>query len=245
MHSTAARATSGSHPYQHSNAIVSSTADSDAAAIAATAAARDHVMRTLATSGDVVHALVEAMALAQRAAAAIAPSTPGPNHAGGTEQVASCTAVYFAARQVAAGEWRGAVAWLGDSRAYLYRSDLRRGHPTLEQLTVDHSWATEQIALGMTPEAALADPRGHSITRWLGADAVDTEPSLREVDLVAGDVVLVVSDGLWNYVPDTASFEALLAERGPGNTIDSVRSLVAFANEQGGHDNITVAVATF
>jgi serine/threonine protein phosphatase PrpC len=215
---------------------VSSTADSDRAAITATAAARDHALGRLVAGDDLADAVRGATARAQEAAAAIGTSTG--------DDSASCTAVYFAARRVDRLTWRGAVAWLGDSRAYLFRSDLVRGE-VLEQLTVDHSWATEQIAAGMSPVDALADPRGHSITRWLGADAVDAEPSVREIDLVAGDVVLVVSDGLWNHVPDEASFHALLADRGHGDTLDSVRALVDFANERGGHDNITVAVATF
>lgn len=214
---------------------VSSTADSDRAAIAATAAARDHALAALATNDDVVAAARGAIAAGQAAAAAIPPSSG---------DTASCTAVYVVARKVDGVTWRAAVAWLGDSRAYLLRSYMLRGE-ALEQLTVDHSWATEQIALGMDPTAALADPRCHSITRWLGADATDTEPSVRELDLVSGDVVLVVSDGLWNYASDEEAMAALLAERGAGATIESVRSLVDFANERGGHDNITVAVATF
>jgi serine/threonine protein phosphatase PrpC len=215
---------------------VSSTADSDRAAIAATAAARDHALARLVAGDDLVGVLRTAMARAQEAAAAI-----GAGRGGDT---ASCTAVYFVARRVDHLTWRGAVAWLGDSRAYLLRSYLVRGE-VLEQLTVDHSWATDQIGAGMAPADALADPRGHSITRWLGADAVDTEPSVREVDLAAGDAVLVVSDGLWNHVPDKESFHALLVERGHGDTLESARALVDFANERGGHDNITVAVATF
>jgi serine/threonine protein phosphatase PrpC len=214
---------------------VSSTADSDRAAIDATAAARDHALGALAAGEDAATVVRGAIAAGQQAAAAVAPSTG---------ETASCTAVFFAARRVDHLSWRGAVAWLGDSRAYLLRSYMMRGE-TLEQLTVDHSWATEQIAAGMPAADALADPRGHSITRWLGADAVDTEPSVRELDLGAGDVVLVVSDGLWNYAPDTESMQALLAERGAGDTIESVRSLVQFALDQGGRDNITVAVATF
>ena len=57
--------------------------------------------------------------------------------------------------------------------------------------------------------------------------------------------MLVVSDGLWNYAPDAEALAKVLHDRGSGDTIESVRALVDFANEQGGHDNITVAVATF
>ena len=213
---------------------VSSTADSDRAAIEASAAGRDHALAQLAGGATPFEAARGAIGPAQKAAAAV-PRTTG--------EVASCTAVIFVARaapsDAAPASWQCAVAWLGDSRAYRWRDG------TVEQMTEDHSWATEQMRHGMSSADAFADPRCHSITRWLGADAVDLEPSVHEFDAVAGDRVLVVSDGLWNYVPDTAALLTLLANRGTGDTLESVRALVDYANEQGGHDNITVAVATF
>jgi serine/threonine protein phosphatase PrpC len=213
---------------------VSSTADSDRAAIDAAAAGRDFALAQLVAGASPLDAARGAIGPAQLAAAAI-PRTTG--------EVASCTAVFFAARaesgDTIARSWQCAVAWLGDSRAYRWRDG------TVEQLTDDHSWATEQIHAGMSSRDAFADPRCHSITRWLGADAVDTEPSVRTFDAAPGDRVLVVSDGLWNYAGDTPAMTKLLAERGTGDTIESARALVDFANEQGGHDNITVAVATF
>ena len=219
---------------------VSSTADSDRAAIDASAAGREHALRALAAGEPVAGAARGAIAAAQAAAAAVPPSTG---------DTASCTAVFAVARRVDPRTWHAAVAWLGDSRAYLLRSYMLRGE-SLEQLTVDHSWATEQIASGMAPAEAFADPRCHSITRWLGADAVDTEPSVRELEIVQGDVLVVVSDGLWNYAPDDDAMAALLAEQALGEaarpvTIEQARALVEFANEQGGQDNITVAIAKF
>ena len=129
------------------------------------------------------------------------------------------------------------VCWLGDSRAYWLSADS--GH----LLTIDHSLGNELVAAGeLSAEEAMADPRAHTITRWLGADATDVTPGI-----VTGQVedgrVLVCSDGLWNYEPladDLARRVAAL------NTDDlqSARHLVAFANESGGHDNITVVVAS-
>ena len=70
------------------------------------------------------------------------------------------------------------VGWLGDSRAYWVDEDGCR------QLTVDHSWAEDQVSAGrLDRESAEADSRAHAITRWAGADAppapVRSPPSVR------------------------------------------------------------------
>ncbi len=63
------------------------------------------------------------------------------------------------------------VGSLGDSRAYWIGADGAR------RLTVDDSWAREQVDAGVLDERdAEADPRAHAITRWLGADAPDEPP---------------------------------------------------------------------
>ncbi len=129
------------------------------------------------------------------------------------------------------------VCWLGDSRAYWLAADGGR------LLTIDHSWANDVVAAGeLTHEEAMADPRAHTITRWLGADAVDVTPGI-----VTGQVdqgrVLVCSDGLWNYAPLADDLSIRLAASGTDD-LESARRLVAFANESGGHDNITVVIAS-
>lgn len=131
------------------------------------------------------------------------------------------------------------VGWLGDSRAYW----LANG--TATQLTRDHSWAIEQEDLGELEQATIdADKRAHSITRWLGADSHDVTPEMKVLSLELPGLLLVCSDGLWNYAPtETDIYD--LAFAGGDDELPLVRAerLVAFANEQGGHDNITVAIA--
>lgn len=130
------------------------------------------------------------------------------------------------------------IGWLGDSRAYWL--DAGGGSACL---TSDDSWAAHMIAAGaLTTEEALADFRAHTLVRWVGADATDTEPRVRSFRPPGQGVVLVCSDGLWNYLPNAGMLaaEALpLAEQDP---LAAARSLTQFALDAGGRDNITVVV---
>jgi serine/threonine protein phosphatase PrpC len=213
---------------------VSSTTDPDVAAVAAANAARDVL------------------------AAAPEPDTPSPAgrveyysdlmsnaaHAANTEAVLaagrvgglnppSCT---FAAA-VVDGELVLA-GWIGDSRVYWLGDD----HTAL-QLSIDDSWASEQVENGMNRELAETDPRAHSITRWLGADASDPTPSFGSLSAPGAGWVLVCSDGLWNYCSGAADLAALVEKYETSDPTELAGHLVDWANEQGGHDNITAALA--
>ena len=64
-----------------------------------------------------------------------------------------------------------------------------------------------------------------------------------EFPLPASGLLLLCTDGLWNYAPETERIGALL--HGPSQTEDcllAARRLVVFANEQGGRDNISAAI---
>lgn len=218
---------------------VTTAASSDLASLAAARAARDALVAGRTAGADlggpsarIAHwttLLGGAVSAAQQEAAAVAARVdPGL-------EPPSCT---FVAAVV-----DGAVAvagWVGDSRAYW----LPDGAEGL-QLSVDDSWATEQVAAGMTRDQAEADPRCHSITRWLGADAPDPTPRCSSVALDAAGWLLVCSDGLWNYASGPSALRVLVDEavaRDPDPLAVSL-SLIAFANEQGGQDNITAVLA--
>ncbi|BAY25814.1 protein-serine/threonine phosphatase [Calothrix sp. NIES-2100] len=133
------------------------------------------------------------------------------------------------------------IGWLGDSRAYWISANVA------QQLTQDDSWLYEVVAAGeMTEAEARKSPKAHAITRWLGADAVaDATPSIVNFPIPGSGYLLLCSDGLWNYTPEPWQL-AQLVERSPGKDAISVsRSLVEFARQSGGHDNITVAVLAF
>jgi serine/threonine protein phosphatase PrpC len=127
---------------------------------------------------------------------------------------------------------------VGDSRAY-WLPDAGDG----VQLTVDDSMAQAQIASGISREVAETSPQAHAITKWLGRDADDITPRVGAIDVSSDGWVMVCSDGLWNYASEPAGLQEQVRGAGTTEPLALAKALVAFANAQGGHDNITVALA--
>lgn len=224
---------------------VSSTPDSDTASLAAARAAREVLVAGHGTdmsdpndldNAAIVsrwsHRLQEAVAKASDAIDAAIPdiqTRPNPP---------SCT--------FTAAVLDGSVlitANVGDSRSYWVpdAGDAR-------QLTTDDSWAQQQIAEGMPRAQAESAKQAHAITRWLGADAHDEVPRVVPTFLSEPGWVLACSDGLWNYSSAATSLGVLVHDtiaRVGSDPAVLAEALVAWANEQGGHDNITVALARF
>jgi serine/threonine protein phosphatase PrpC len=127
------------------------------------------------------------------------------------------------------------VGWLGDCRVFWIGAESA-------QLTTDDSWAAQMVVAGvMGVEEAYADPRSHIIVRWLGADAVDMEPTVAMFTPPGPGAIVVCSDGLWNYLPTPEN----LRDAAPdlrSDPLAAARDLVSLAIDAGGHDNITVAV---
>ena len=124
------------------------------------------------------------------------------------------------------------IAQVGDSRAYL----LHEG--TLQRITRDHSLMADLIDSGqITPEEAKTHPQRSVITRALGSDP-STLPDIYEMNVSAGDRLLLCSDGLSGMVDDPL-LESILAR-----VKDPQRCAAALVNEAitaGGHDNVTDA----
>jgi serine/threonine protein phosphatase PrpC len=135
------------------------------------------------------------------------------------------------------------VGSVGDSRAYWLPDS---GSATT--LTVDDSFAQEQIESGVPRLEAETGPQSHAITRWLGDDAPDHTPTTASMTINEPGWLLVCSDGLWNYC-SPADEMAALVERTAGASPGFVEplalagALVDWALSQGGQDNITVALA--
>jgi serine/threonine protein phosphatase PrpC len=207
---------------------ISSASAGDAAAQGAAEAAVAVLAAALADpTAECQAAIVRAVASAQAAVTQV-PWTTRVGRA-----VPSCTLVCAVWR---AGEI--VVGSVGDSRAYWSNAD------ETTQLTIDDSWAEAEVAGGrLSIEEAMRDPRSHSITHWIGADAPDRPPSVVTLHPAGRGRLLLCSDGLWNYLSDAAALRELIASLPDGASPAALaRSLTEAALARGGRDNITVAV---
>jgi protein phosphatase len=127
---------------------------------------------------------------------------------------------------------RAQVAHIGDSRAYLFRGG------TSEQITRDHTYLNDLIEIGLlTPERAKNHPERNIITRCIGmGDSLQIDFNAR--DLQAGDIFLLCTDGLYNYVEGEEMQKVALAQ----SPAEACETLVRLANTRGGEDNITCLV---
>jgi protein phosphatase len=126
---------------------------------------------------------------------------------------------------------------IGDSRGYL----LRRGR--LWQLTRDHTFVQAMVDAGqLTPDQAARHPWRHVLTRSLSASGRDFSGDFQCVGLADGDQLLLCSDGLTDMVAQD-SILAILQSTAPADA--ACRALVAAALDNGGKDNVTVALARY
>jgi serine/threonine protein phosphatase PrpC len=213
--------------------VCDGVASSEGGAVAARAAAGAAVTslkQTLrAHPSDLEKGMNEAVAAAQAAVAAI------PHEKLGAKDAPSSTLVAAVVEEGAV-----TIGWVGDSRAYFV------GPAGTWQLSRDDTWASDQVALGLLSEVdAASDPRGGFLTRWLGADEGVSVPSVRTFEVEWPGLVLLCSDGLWNYLPGADRLGEMVLRLGENaEPLAVARSLIEFARGAGGHDNITVALAT-
>ncbi|MDZ7670649.1 MAG: protein phosphatase 2C domain-containing protein [Gammaproteobacteria bacterium] len=133
---------------------------------------------------------------------------------------------------------RGAVAHVGDSRAYHLRGE------TLIPLTRDHSVVQELQDDGLLDAAqARRSPQRNIITRAIGLKAELRADSVT-LHLAPGDLLLLCSDGLWDMLEDSR-IKALLVQclAGSAGLAACAEALIDAANEAGGMDNISVVLA--
>lgn len=125
------------------------------------------------------------------------------------------------------------VANVGDSRLYVVNHEIMR------QITQDHSLVEEMVRMGGIDRAmARNHPDKNIITRAIGArDYVEAD--FFNLELEAGDKVLLCSDGLTNMVEDETIRQILISS---ASLRSRVEELVKTANQNGGRDNISVVV---
>ena len=128
-----------------------------------------------------------------------------------------------------------ALAWVGDSRAYLLEGGV------LKQVTKDHSLVQRLVEIGqISAEEAKHHEHKNVITRSLGArqsGAAGAESIA--LKLRRGDRMLLCSDGLTAHLDDPDIAKILRRHSSPA---EAARELIAAANAGGGTDNISVAV---
>lgn len=141
------------------------------------------------------------------------------------------------ASTVVAVQCKGAefeVAWVGDSRAYLWDGSLKL-------ITRDHSLMETLLSRGeITREEARQHPQRNVIVQAIGLQA---ENALR-VDsnsgtLQEGQILLLCSDGMSDILENETIVDILTGE---GDLQERCQRLVSRSIEEGGKDNSTVVL---
>lgn len=219
---------------------VSSATRPDEASAAAAASANESLLEALPRGTHPQQAMHEAIVVAAEAVNCLA-THPGGATARDPHPHQNAPACTIVGAVVASGLL--VVGWIGDSRAYWVPDD--RGGPPA-RLTEDDSWAAQMVAAGLMNEAeAYADERAHAITGWLGADAYELEPHTASFKPDRPGVVVVCTDGLWNYAEGADEMARALPADAAERPLHAAQVLVGHALDGGGHDNVTVAVLPF
>ena len=123
---------------------------------------------------------------------------------------------------------------VGDSRAYL----IREGR--LTQLTEDHTVAAEQERAGVVLPAEVRAYMSNSLTQAVGLEQ-PISPFTATQELMAGDRLLLCSDGLHGFLDDYTIASVVVSEP-HGEVVDA---LIDRAIAEGSTDNITIVLVSF
>jgi protein phosphatase len=129
------------------------------------------------------------------------------------------------------------ILHIGDTRAYLFRQNH------LRQLTHDQTVAQALADSGaISPEEASTHRLRHSLTSCLGGESAKIQMEIRHVRLMAGDRILLCSDGLTDMISEADVTEVMQTTEESG---EACNALVNLALQKGGEDNITVVLARY
>lgn len=131
------------------------------------------------------------------------------------------------------------IAHVGDSRIY------RIGQRAV-QLTRDHSWVAQEVAMGrMTMGEAERDSRQNVILKCIGAEP-DVEPDIFEGSVRERSVFILCTDGFWHHVKpeEWVQWFAPAAIRKEGSLGENLYHIVNEVKQRGESDNIT-AIAIY
>ncbi|HEY3263462.1 MAG TPA: protein phosphatase 2C domain-containing protein [Pseudonocardiaceae bacterium] len=197
---------------------VASVQRGDEAAQAAAHAASAALLSAVGDGSDVRQATSDAVHAAAAAVNALAHAGHGNGATGPSDsyRAGAPSSTYVSAVVIAD---QVVVGWVGDSRAYWLGDQSRR-------LTTDHAF-------------------GGVLTRWLGADAGEVVPQVMVFRPDGAGVVVVCSDGLWNYLPEPDQLAAVALPTGRERPLTAAAELTRRALDAGGRDNITVVVVPY
>lgn len=131
------------------------------------------------------------------------------------------------------------VAWVGDSRAYLWSPDEYGGQ--LTRLTIDHSYVQMLYTSGaITADEVENHPDKNIITQCLGMqELAHVKVDVAQRQWQKNQWILLCSDGLTDELSDSSI--AKILEHSP-NSLTAVDQLLHEALTSGGHDNITLQI---
>lgn len=162
------------------------------------------------------------------------------------------------------------IGFVGDSRAYLLsrpdnnisKKGPKKSDPNAQtgvmiafddskksssyekiiRLTKDHSVVMEMVSSGVINEEDIrTHPLRNRITRCLGCMG-RSDPDFVWHDISDGDTVIICTDGLWEMVHEDLIHAIIGASK---NNEDACARLITAAKNSGGHDNITLIIASF
>lgn len=139
------------------------------------------------------------------------------------------------------------ISSIGDSKAFIYRNN------TVFQINTEDNMGNECLKNGMSWKDYLDLNRSLSLTKYIGNMGEDIShiltPQMIEIDLQQGDIIIICSDGLTDYIYDLGSKGDLwnvnesigkIIEKNYHSNLGYINwKLVQRANYNGGWDNIS------
>ncbi|WP_084544804.1 PP2C family protein-serine/threonine phosphatase [Derxia gummosa] len=152
---------------------------------------------------------------------------------GGTAHMHTTLAALFINLDQAIARW----CHVGDTRVYAFRAGR------IAMRTVDHSLVQSLVDAGhLAPESARGHPSRSELYSALGTEEDQLISSVQEPawPLQAGDVLLICTDGLWEYVDDATLESTLRVCATPHDWMQALEAAVlAGAARKPSHDNFT------
>lgn len=135
--------------------------------------------------------------------------------------------------------------WLsiGDSRIYLYRGGM------LLQINREHIYEAELLCEAVNGEISFAEVKNNSqrkgLTSFIGmGELKHIDGSMRKCPVQKGDMVLLMSDGVFNTISDT-EIETILANAGNAKAAETVLEQKVLEKQNPKQDNFTAVILEF